>query len=89
MRNLLPPGSKWAAFGIGAMAYPMLAQALLLGGHVRIGLEDNYYLDKGKKAPHNAALVEKAVTIMRSLGARAGNARRERATFSAITRRNV
>jgi uncharacterized protein (DUF849 family) len=69
VRNLLPPGSQWAAFGIGAQAYPMLAQALLLGGHVRIGLEDNYYLDKGVKAPHNAALVEKAVRIMRSLGA--------------------
>src|SRR5262249_34445530 len=58
MRNQLPPGSKWAAFGIGPHAFPMLAQALLLGGHVRIGLEDNYYLEKGVKAPHNAALVE-------------------------------
>jgi uncharacterized protein (DUF849 family) len=69
LRNLLPPGSKWAAFGIGPHAYPMLAQSLLLGGHVRVGLEDNYYLEKGVKAPHNAALVEKAVTIMRMLGA--------------------
>jgi len=68
VRDLLPPGSQWAAFGIGPHAYPMLAQALLLGGHARIGLEDNYYLEKGVKAPHNAALVEKAVTIMRSLG---------------------
>jgi uncharacterized protein (DUF849 family) len=67
--NQLPPHSKWAAFGIGPHAYPMLAQALLLGGHVRIGLEDNYYLEKGVKAPHNAALVEKAVTLMRTLGA--------------------
>jgi uncharacterized protein (DUF849 family) len=69
LRDLLPPTAKWAAFGIGPHAYPMLAQALLLGGHVRVGLEDNYYLEKGVKAPHNAALVEKAVTIMRSLGA--------------------
>jgi uncharacterized protein (DUF849 family) len=69
LRDLLPPGSKWAAFGIGPQAFPMLAQALLLGGHVRIGLEDNYYLERGVKALHNAALVEKAVTIMRSLGA--------------------
>jgi uncharacterized protein (DUF849 family) len=69
LRNLLPPGSIWAAFGIGPHAYPMLAQSLLLGGHVRVGLEDNYYLEKGVKAPHNAALVEKAVLIMRSLGA--------------------
>jgi uncharacterized protein (DUF849 family) len=69
LRNLLPPGSIWAAFGIGPHAYPMLAQSLLLGGHVRVGLEDNYYLEKGVKAPHNAALVEKGVAIMRSLGA--------------------
>jgi uncharacterized protein (DUF849 family) len=68
VRDLLPSGSQWAAFGIGPHAFPMLAQALLLGGHVRIGLEDNYYLEKGVKAPHNAALVEKAVTMMRSLG---------------------
>ncbi len=68
LRDLLPDGAIWAAFGIGPHAYPMLAQALLLGGHVRIGLEDNHYLEKGVKAPHNAALVEKAVRIMRSLG---------------------
>jgi uncharacterized protein (DUF849 family) len=88
VRNLLPPGSKWAAFGIGAMAYPMLAQALLLGGHVRIGLEDNYYLDKGNKAPHNAALVEKAVTIMRSLGAEPATPAEARDILG-ISRRNV
>jgi len=68
LRDLLPEGAAWAAFGIGPHAYPMLAQALLLGGHARVGLEDNYYLEKGVKAPHNAALVEKAVGIMRSLG---------------------
>jgi uncharacterized protein (DUF849 family) len=68
LRDLLPDGAVWAAFGIGPHAYPMLAQALLLGGHVRVGLEDNYYLEKGVKAPHNAALVEKGVALMRSLG---------------------
>jgi len=68
LRNLLPEGAQWAAFGIGAHAFPMLAQALLLGGHVRIGLEDNYYLERGVLAPSNAALVEKAVRIMNSIG---------------------
>ena len=68
VRSRMPPGSIWATFGIGPHAFPMLAQALLLGGHVRVGLEDNYYLEKGVKAPHNAALVEKGATIMRSLG---------------------
>lgn len=88
VRNLLPPGSKWAAFGIGAMAFPMLAQALLLGGHVRVGLEDNYYLDKGVKAPHNAALVEKAVRIMRSLGHEPATPAEARSILG-ITRRNI
>ncbi len=46
----------------------MLAQAMLLGGHVRVGLEDNLYLGKGQFAT-NAQLVEKAVTIVRELGA--------------------
>jgi len=88
VRNLLPPGAKWAAFGIGPTAYPMLAQALLLGGHVRVGLEDNYYLEKSVKAPHNAALVEKAVRIMRSLGHEPATPAEARSILG-ITRRNV
>ena len=88
VRDLLPPGSQWAAFGIGPHAYPMLAQALLLGGHVRVGLEDNYYLEKGVKAPHNAALVEKAVRIMNSLGHTPATPAEARGILG-ITRRNV
>jgi len=88
VRNLLPLGAKWAAFGIGAMAYPMLAQSLLLGGHVRVGLEDNYYLEKGVKAPHNAALVEKAVRIMRSLGHEPATPAEARQILG-IARRNI
>lgn len=68
MRHLLPPGARWAAFGIGQHSYPMLAQSLLLGGHVRTGFEDNYYLTKGQPARSNADLVEKGVGVMRSLG---------------------
>jgi uncharacterized protein (DUF849 family) len=45
-----------------------VAQAVLLGGHVRVGLEDNLYLEKGKLAPSNAALVEKAAHIIEMLG---------------------
>ncbi len=55
--SLLPPGAHWAAFGIGRWEFPMLAQAWLLGGHVRVGLEDNIYLEKGVLAPDNTALV--------------------------------
>ena len=68
MRNLLPPGSPWFAFGISLHQFPMVAQAVLLGGHVRVGLEDNLYLEKGKLAPSNAALVEKAAHIIEMLG---------------------
>ncbi|MFC3126201.1 3-keto-5-aminohexanoate cleavage protein [Pseudoroseomonas globiformis] len=68
MRHLLPDDAAWAAFGISAQEYPMLAQALLLGGHVRVGLEDNLYLERGVLAPNNAALVDKAVQLMRMLG---------------------
>ena len=66
----LPRDAQWTAFGIGRMAFPMLAQAYLLGGHVRIGMEDTVYLDKGVLTPGNAALVEKGVRIVQSLGGR-------------------
>jgi uncharacterized protein (DUF849 family) len=67
LRNMLPSGSFWTGFGIGPSQFPMVAQALLLGGHVRVGLEDNLYLERGVLAPSNAALVEKAVRIVRAL----------------------
>jgi uncharacterized protein (DUF849 family) len=68
MRNLLPPSSPWFAFGISLHQFPMVAQTVLLGGHPRVGLEDNIYLEKGKLAPSNAALVEKAARIIEVLG---------------------
>jgi uncharacterized protein (DUF849 family) len=68
MRGLLPPGAPWFAFGISLHQFPMVAQSVLLGGHVRVGLEDNLYLEKGKLAPSNAALVEKAANIITILG---------------------
>src|SRR3982074_2320375 len=68
MRSLLPASSPWFAFGISLHQFPMVAQAVLLGGHPRVGLEDNIYLEKGKLAPSNAALVEKAGRIIEILG---------------------
>jgi uncharacterized protein (DUF849 family) len=68
MRSLLPQNSPWFAFGISLHQFPMAAQAVLLGGHVRVGLEDNIYLGKGQLAPSNAALVEKAAKIIDVLG---------------------
>ena len=68
MRGLLPPDCIWFAFGISLYQFPMAAQTVLLGGHVRVGLEDNLYLEKGKLTPSNAALVEKAAKIIEILG---------------------
>jgi uncharacterized protein (DUF849 family) len=68
MRSLLPAECTWFAFGISLYQFPMVAQAVLLGGHPRVGLEDNLYLEKGKLAPSNAALVEKAAKIVELLG---------------------
>jgi uncharacterized protein (DUF849 family) len=68
LKELLPPGAVWSAFGIGRFEYPVLAQTFLLGGHIRVGLEDNVYLEKGVLAPDNAALVRKAARIVHDLG---------------------
>nr|WP_238160199.1 3-keto-5-aminohexanoate cleavage protein [Pigmentiphaga sp. H8] len=67
LRGQLPTGSRWAAFGIGRQEFCMLAQAALLGGHVRVGLEDNLYLKQGVQARSNAELVGRAVEILHAL----------------------
>ncbi|HLW24348.1 MAG TPA: 3-keto-5-aminohexanoate cleavage protein [Steroidobacteraceae bacterium] len=77
LRDALPPGALWSAFGVGRMQLPMVAQAVLLGGNVRVGLEDNLYLEKGVLAT-NAQLVERARSIIELLGARVLSARETR-----------
>ncbi|MFH9298524.1 3-keto-5-aminohexanoate cleavage protein [Streptomyces sp. NPDC017520] len=69
MVNMLPQGAQWASFALGRMQMPWAAQSILLGGHVRVGLEDNLYLGRGVKAT-NGQLVEHAVRITESLGSR-------------------
>jgi uncharacterized protein (DUF849 family) len=69
MVNRLPEGAVWASFALGPMQMPWVAQSVLLGGHVRVGLEDNLYLRKGVKAT-NAQLVEQARTIIEAMGAK-------------------
>lgn len=69
MRDQLPPGANWAAFGIGRAQMPMAAAAAVLGGNVRVGLEDNLYLEKGVFAS-NGQLVERAAEIIRLMGGR-------------------
>lgn len=74
-RGLLPPGAIWSGFGLGRSEFPMVAQAWLLGGHVRVGMEDNLYLSKGVLAKSNAELVAHAVAILKMLGADIASAR--------------
>jgi hypothetical protein len=69
MVDNVPASANWAAFGIGRMQMPMAAQAVLLGGHVRVGLEDNLWLDKGVPAS-NGSLVERVIKLIECMGAR-------------------
>src|SRR3974377_168100 len=76
--SLLPKDAMWAAFAIGRWEFPMLATAWFLGGHVRVGMEDNVYSSKGQLTPSNAALCEKAVRILDDLGAELASAKEAR-----------
>jgi len=78
-QSLLPKDAMWAAFAIGRWEFPMLAQAWFLGGHVRVGMEDNVYISKGKLTPSNAALCEKAVRILDDMGGELATAKEARA----------
>ncbi len=69
MVNNTPAGWHWSAFALGRNQMPYVAASVLAGGNVRVGLEDNLFLDKGVLAT-NAQLVERAATIVENLGAR-------------------
>jgi uncharacterized protein (DUF849 family) len=67
-RNRLPPAVAWTGFGVGRAAFPMFVQAYILGGHVRVGMEDTVYVDRGRLTSGNAELVEKAYWLIAKLG---------------------
>ncbi|MCM2477361.1 3-keto-5-aminohexanoate cleavage protein [Rhizobium sp. CG5] len=67
--RMLPPDAVWTGFGVGRMSFPMAVQSYLLGGHVRVGLEDNSYISKGLLAKGNGELVERARDLIEKLGA--------------------
>jgi uncharacterized protein (DUF849 family) len=69
MVGALPAGCVFSAFSIGRMQLPYVAMAALAGGNVRVGLEDNIYLSRGKPAT-NGQLVERAVAILEAMNAR-------------------
>ncbi len=68
MRDQLPQGAKWAAFGIAKAEFPIVAQSWLYGGHIRVGMEDNIYLERGVLCESNAQLVSRANRIIKDLG---------------------
>lgn len=68
LSSRIPAGCPWAAFGVGRMAFPILAAAYVLGGHCRVGMEDSLYIRSGELVKSNAQLVERGVDIIQKLG---------------------
>jgi len=78
-KNQLPRGAQWTGFGVSRHSYPMAAQAVLLGGNVRVGFEDTIYLRRGQKAKDNADLVRWGVDLIDRLGGDVASAGETRA----------
>jgi 3-keto-5-aminohexanoate cleavage enzyme len=68
LSEIIPQGSTWSVIGIGTGQLPMTMMAMVMGGHVRVGLEDNIYYSKGILAESNAQLVERVVRIAKEFG---------------------
>ena len=66
-KTRLPQDCQWSVLGTGKNQLPITTHAMLLGGHVRVGFEDNVYLSKGVKAQTNAQFVERTVELARML----------------------
>jgi uncharacterized protein (DUF849 family) len=75
----LPAGSHWQVIGIGLNQWPLVAAAITMGGNVRVGLEDNFYIEGGRMAKSNGELVEKAARLCRDLGREVATAAEARA----------
>ena len=73
MKNALPPGVIWSVLGVGRMQLPMITMAMLSGGHVRVGFEDNIYLRRGELLKSNAQIVEVAANIIQQLQGEVAN----------------
>ena len=68
LKNSIPKDSTFTVCAIGRHEFPMVTQSIIMGGHARVGFEDNIYLSKGKLANSNGELVEKVVRISKELG---------------------
>lgn len=78
-KSMLPSEVEWTGFGIGRAAFPMLAQSWILGGNVRIGMEDTVHIARGKLTSGNGELVDKARWIVESMGGELASAEEARA----------
>ncbi|HXC78929.1 MAG TPA: 3-keto-5-aminohexanoate cleavage protein [Candidatus Acidoferrum sp.] len=78
----LPAGSHWQVIGIGLDQWALAAAAIAMGGNVRVGLEDNFYLEEERMAKSNGDLVEKAVALCRDLGAEVASVSQARTTLA-------
>ena len=78
----LPPGSTWKVVGISREQWSLCAAALTLGGNIRVGLEDNFYLPGGEMARSNGELVEKAAHMVRDIGRQVASVDEARAMLS-------
>ena len=81
----LPPGSRWKVIGISREQWSLAAAALTLGGNVRVGLEDNFYLPNGEMARSNGDLVAKAAQMTRDVGREVATVEEARATLGLAT----
>lgn len=68
LKNLLPERATWGAFGIGKMSVPIMLTTIALGGHVRVGMEDNIFIEKGILAKNNIEFINQAKTIIEASG---------------------
>jgi 3-keto-5-aminohexanoate cleavage enzyme len=68
MVSKIPENSTWTVAGIGRYELPLAMHAIAMGGHVRVGFEDNIYFKKGEKAKSNAQLVERIANLAREYG---------------------
>ncbi|HEY6875875.1 MAG TPA: 3-keto-5-aminohexanoate cleavage protein [Candidatus Dormibacteraeota bacterium] len=80
--DTLPADSHWQVIGISLAQWPLVAAAITMGGNVRVGLEDNFYLEEGRMAKSNGELVAKAARMCRELGREVASAREAREQLS-------
>ena len=82
LRESIPSNATWSVLGIGSAEFPMVTMGIIMGGHVRVGFEDNLYASKGVMAKNNAQLVEKVITIAKHLDREIATAEEARSILS-------